>query len=228
MSTIATDSYSTARAPRRPARYRRLGVFSFFWVFTLFFSVTYTPIRYLNNNNIGLYDDGVPLPAERPPRTCTRVRPLPLSQLGLAWSIRLVTLLSWLVTALQHALADGVFMFGSPVKFVVSGDKPALIQCRVRRSAAPTAGAPTTPGSNAKASTRWQGHHARSRACPKRGDFAPPKLARAQDTPTDRQPAPAPQTRAKAKGKQREALPHQRVDDDEAPPGTSGKPYPAN
>ena len=175
-------------------------------------------------------------------------------------SSRLVTSLSWLVTALQHALADGVFMFGSPVKFVVSGDKPALIQCgrchllghnknsllcKVPRTAVRCShcGGAHDSGFECKGQHKVagrcdcvvkcnlcgkQGHHARSRACPKRGDFAPPKLARAQDTPTDRQPAPAPQTRAKAKGKQREALPHQRVDDDEAPPGTSGKPYPAN
>ncbi|KAH9019727.1 hypothetical protein EDB85DRAFT_1896510 [Lactarius pseudohatsudake] len=127
----------------------------------------------------------------------------------------------------KHALADGIFMFGVPVKFIVSGDKPALIQCgrchllghnknsllcKVPHTAAHTT--PHDTGTSAKASTGWRGHHARSRACPKRGDFAPPKLAHTQDTPTDRQPAPAP--RVQAKGKQREAPPHQRVDD-EAP-----------
>ncbi|KAH9016989.1 hypothetical protein EDB85DRAFT_2155520 [Lactarius pseudohatsudake] len=155
----------------------------------------------------------------------------------------------------KHALADGVFMFGSPVKFVVLGDKPALIQCgrchllghnknsllcKVPRTAVRCfhcggSHDSTRHGFECKGQHKVagrcdcavkcilcgkQGHHARSRACPKRGDFAPPKLARAQDTPTDRQPAPAPQ--ARAKGKQREAPPHQRVDDDEAPPIPGG------
>ncbi|KAH9034112.1 hypothetical protein EDB85DRAFT_1889973 [Lactarius pseudohatsudake] len=154
----------------------------------------------------------------------------------------------------KHALADGVFMFGAQIKFVVAGDKPALIQCsrchllshnknsrlcKVPRTAVRCVRCGGSHHSDRhnfeckgphKVAGRCDcalkcilcgksGHNARSRACPKRGDFAPPRLARAQDTPTDRQPAPgpppAPQTRAK--GKQREEPPHQRVDDDTPP-----------
>ncbi|KAH9010856.1 hypothetical protein EDB85DRAFT_2160630 [Lactarius pseudohatsudake] len=132
----------------------------------------------------------------------------------------------------KHALADGVFMFGAQIKFVVAGDKPALIQCRrchllghnkTRASARHNfeCKGPHKVAGKCDCALKCilcgkSRHNARSRACPKRGDFAPPRLARAQDTPTDRQPAPgpppAPQTRAK--GKQREEPPHQRVDDD--------------
>ncbi|KAH8986755.1 hypothetical protein EDB86DRAFT_3212067 [Lactarius hatsudake] len=70
--------------PREGLRDTDDWVSSRFFGSLLIFFVTYTPICYLNNNYVGLYDDGLPLRAEHPRRTCTRARPLPLCQLGLA------------------------------------------------------------------------------------------------------------------------------------------------
>ncbi|KAH9027547.1 hypothetical protein EDB85DRAFT_1892939 [Lactarius pseudohatsudake] len=114
----------------------------------------------------------------------------------------------------KHALADGVYMFGAQVKFVVSGDKPALIQYPAPRCNAFTAGARTThPGtaSNERANTRLQANVIARRA-------------RAPREATSLRPgSPAPKTplqtanQHRSKGKQKEAPPHQRVDDEEAP-----------
>ncbi|KAH8988278.1 hypothetical protein EDB86DRAFT_3245511 [Lactarius hatsudake] len=76
------DSSFPAKACAIPT----IGCLLVFFGSLLIFFVTYTPICYLNNNYIGLYDDGLPLRTEHPPRTCTRARPLPLCQLGLARS----------------------------------------------------------------------------------------------------------------------------------------------
>ena len=114
-------------------------------------------------------------------------------------------------TVIKAAAQQGVFMFGKPVKFVVTGDSPRLIQCRrCHMLGHPTRsplcklhpaaakcyrcggghhsdhhdyeckGAHRTPG-RCNCTPKCllcgnTGHHARSRKCPKQGDFAPPRL----------------------------------------------------
>ena len=114
-------------------------------------------------------------------------------------------------TVIKTAAQQGIFMFGQPVKFVVTGDSPRLIQCgRCHLLGHPTRsplcklhpaaakcyrcggnhhsdhhdyeckGAHRTPG-RCNCTPKCLlcgniGHHARSRKCPKRGDFAPPRL----------------------------------------------------
>ena len=114
-------------------------------------------------------------------------------------------------TVIKATAQQGIFMFGKPVKFVVTGDSPRLIQCgRCHMLGHPTRsplcklhpaaakcyrcggghhsdhhdyeckGAHRTPG-RCNCTPKCllcgkTGHHARSRKCPKRGDFAPPRL----------------------------------------------------
>ena len=114
-------------------------------------------------------------------------------------------------TVIKTAAQQGVFMFGKPVKFVVTGDSLRLIQCglchllghptrsplcKLHPAAAKCyrcggnhhsdhhdyecKGAHRTPG-RCNCTPKCllcgnTGHHARSRKCPKRGDFAPPRL----------------------------------------------------
>ncbi|KAH9016102.1 hypothetical protein EDB84DRAFT_1443250 [Lactarius hengduanensis] len=122
----------------------------------------------------------------------------------------------------KHALADGVFMFGAQIKFVVAGDKPALIQCGRCHLLGHNKNSRLckVPRTAVRCVRCGGSHHSDRHNFECKGPHkVAGRLARAQDTPTDHQPAPgpppAPQTRAK--GKQREEPPHQRVDDDTPP-----------
>ncbi|KAH9019549.1 hypothetical protein EDB85DRAFT_1896590 [Lactarius pseudohatsudake] len=89
----------------------------------------------------------------------------------------------------RQALTEGIWMFGSQVKFVRAGNKPTLIQCgrchelghnRSSRLLAGTCDCRLKCILCGKA-----GHNARSRDCSKHGDFAPPHLARNPNTETN-------------------------------------------
>ena len=135
----------------------------------------------------------------------------PTNILRIPTSTVLIPIVDTTDTVIKATAQQGVFMFGKPVKFVVTGDSPRLIQCgRCHLLGHPTRsplcklhpaaakcyrcggghhsdnhdyeckGTHRTPG-RCNCTPKCllcgnMGHHARSRKCPKRGDFAPPRL----------------------------------------------------
>ncbi|KAH9025146.1 hypothetical protein EDB84DRAFT_1564157 [Lactarius hengduanensis] len=103
-------------------------------------------------------------------------------------------------------------MFGAPVQFILSGDRPTLVQSQSRNYAAFVAAKTTTHGitiTNVPINTG-------SRKCTKRGDFAPPPYARIRSNKEPAVTDAAPPEPTKAPRRRNPRKPKARADNEDA------------